>query len=232
VTGSGTGRLDAVFFDMDGLLVDSEPLWFEVETQIMARMGGAWSHADQRQLVGGPPSRSLAYMLARAIRPVPEETVARWMADGINGLVRRHGVPMMPGARELLAEVSAAGVPRALVTSAHRDLMDAVLEKTRAAFDVTVCADDVRHGKPGPEPYLRAAGLLGVDPGRAVALEDSPTGIASAEAAGCAVIAVPNVVPVPPRSGRVIVGSLREVGVDRLRQVAAGHGHPAVTNES
>jgi HAD superfamily hydrolase (TIGR01509 family) len=180
VSGSGTGRLDAVFFDMDGLLVDSEPLWFEVETQIMARMGGAWSHADQQQLVGGPPSRSLAYMLARAARPAPEETVARWMAEGVNGLVRRHGVPMMPGARELLAEVSAAGVPRALVTSAHRDLMAAVLEKTGAAFDVTVCADDIRHGKPDPEPYLLAAGLLGVDPGRAVALEDSLTGIASA----------------------------------------------------
>jgi HAD superfamily hydrolase (TIGR01509 family) len=232
VSGSGTGRLDAVFFDMDGLLVDSEPLWFEVETQIMARMGGAWSHADQQQLVGGPPSRSLAYMLARAARPAPEETVARWMAEGVNGLVRRHGVPMMPGARELLAEVSAAGVPRALVTSAHRDLMAAVLEKTGAAFDVTVCADDIRHGKPDPEPYLLAAGLLGVDPGRAVALEDSLTGIASAEAAGCAVIAVPNVAPVPARSGRVIVGSLREVDLARLRQAAAAHGHPAVTNES
>ena len=159
MSGSGTGRLDAVLFDMDGLLVDSEPLWFEVETQIMARMGGAWSHADQQQLVGGPPSRSLAYMLARAARPAPEETVARWMAEGINGLVRRHGVPMMPGARELLAELSAAGVRRALVTSAHRDLMDAVLEKTGAAFDVTVCAEDIRHGKPDPEPYLLAAKL-------------------------------------------------------------------------
>ena len=232
MSGSGTGRLDAVFFDMDGLLVDSEPLWFEVETQIMARMGGAWSHADQQQLVGGPPSRSLAYMLARAVRPAPEETVARWMAEGINGLVRRHGVPMMPGARELLAELSAAGVRRALVTSAHRDLMDAVLEKTGAAFDVTVCAEDIRHGKPDPEPYLLAAGLLGVDPGRCAALEDSLTGIASAEAAGCAVIAVPGVAPVPARPGRVIVGSLREVDLDRLRRAVAGHAHPAVTNES
>jgi HAD superfamily hydrolase (TIGR01509 family) len=232
VSGSGAGRLDAVFFDMDGLLVDSEPLWFEVETEIMARMGGPWSHADQQHLVGGPSGHSLAYMLARAARPAPQETVARWMADGISGLVRRHGVPLMPGARELLAEVSAAGVRHALVTSAHRDLMDAVLEKTGATFDVTVCAEDIRHGKPDPEPYLLAAGLLGADPGRAVALEDSPTGIASAEAAGCAVIAVPNVAPVPPGPGRVIVGSLREVDLARLREVAAGHRRPAVTNES
>jgi HAD superfamily hydrolase (TIGR01509 family) len=232
VSAPGPGGLRAVLFDMDGLLVDSEPLWFEVETQIMARMGGAWTRADQQQLVGGPPSHSLPYMLARAARPVPEETVARWMADGITDLVRRHGVPMMPGARELVAEVSTAGVPCALVTAAQRDLMEAVLEAIGVAFDTTVCADDVRNGKPSPEPYLLATGRLGVDPGGCVALEDSPNGIASAEAAGCAVIAVPNVAPVPARSGRVIAASLREVGLDRLREVAASRGHPAVTNES
>jgi HAD superfamily hydrolase (TIGR01509 family) len=228
----GRGGLRAVLFDMDGLLVDSEPLWFEVETEIMARMGGAWTHADQQQLVGGPPSRSLRYMLARAARPAPEETVARWMAEGITGLVRRYGVPMMPGARELVAEVSTAGVPCALVTAAQRDLMEAVLETIGVAFDVTVCADDVRNGKPDPEPYLLAIGRLGVDPGGCVALEDSPNGIASAEAAGCAVIAVPNVALVPPRPGRVIAASLREVDLGRLREVAAGRCHPAVTNES
>jgi HAD superfamily hydrolase (TIGR01509 family) len=217
---------------MDGLLVDSEPLWFELETQIMARMGGAWSHADQQHLVGGPPSRSLRYMLARASRPVPEETVARWMADGITGLVRRHGVAMLPGARELVAEVTAAGVPRALVTSAHRDLMDTVLETIGVAFDVTVCADDVRRSKPHPEPYLLAAGRLGVHPGGCVALEDSPNGVASAEAAGCAVIAVPNVAVVPPRPGRVIARSLRDVDLARLRGVAASRGPSAVTNGS
>ena len=228
----GRGGLHAVLFDMDGLLVDSEPLWFEVETQIMARMGGAWTRADQQQLVGGPPSHSLRYMLARAARPAPEETVARWMAEGITGLVRRYGVPMMPGARELVAEVSTAGVPCALVTAAQRDLMEAVLETIGVAFDVTVCADDVRNGKPDPEPYLLATGRLGVDPGGCVALEDSPNGIASAEAAGCAVIAVPNVAPVPPRPGRVMAVSLREVDLGRLREVAASRCHPAVTNES
>ena len=228
----GSGGLQAVLFDMDGLLVDSEPLWFEVETEIMARMGGAWTHADQQRLVGGPLSHSLGYMLARAARPVPEETVARWLAGGITGLVRRHGVPMMPGARELLAEVSAAGLPCALVTSAQRDLMDAVLETVGVTFTATVCADDVRRGKPDPEPYLLVAGLLGLDPGGCVALEDSPNGVASAEAAGCAVIAVPNVAPVPARPGRVIATSLRDVDLARLREVAASHGRSAVTNES
>lgn len=217
----GPRGLQAVLFDMDGLLVDSEPLWFEVETEIMARMGGAWSHADQLHLVGGSMARSLGYMLARAARPEPEETVARWMADGITGLVRQRGVPMLPGARELRAEVSAAGLPCALVTSAQRDLVEAVLEAIGVAFDATVCAADVQFGKPDPEPYLLGAKLLGVDPGGCVALEDSPNGIASAEAAGCAVIAVPNVAAVPPRPGRVIAASLREVNLGRLREVVS-----------
>jgi HAD superfamily hydrolase (TIGR01509 family) len=224
--------LQAVLFDMDGLLVDSEPLWFEVETEIMARMGGAWSHADQQHLVGGPMNHSLGYMLARAARPVPEETVARWLADGITSLVRQHGVPMLPGARELLAEVTAAGVPCALVTSAQRDLMEAVLETTGVGFDATVCAADVRLGKPDPEPYLLAADRLGVHPGGCVALEDSPNGIASAEAAGCGVIAVPNVAPVSAQPGRVVAASLREVDLARLREVADSRGRTAVTGES
>ncbi len=217
---------------MDGLLVDSEPLWFEVETEIMGRMGGAWTHADQQHLVGGPLSHSLGYMLARVARPVPAEILERWLTEGITGLVRRHGVAMMPGARELVAEVGAAGLPCALVTSAQRDLMEAVLGTTGVAFTATVCAGDVQRGKPDPEPYLLAAGLLGVDPGGCVALEDSPNGIASAEAAGCAVIAVPNVVPVAAGPGRVIAASLRDVDLTRLRGVAARHGRSAVTNES
>ena len=110
--------------------------------------------------------------------------------------------------------------------------MDAVLETVGVTFIATVCADDVRRGKPDPEPFLLVAGLLGLDPGGCVALEDSPNGVASAEAAGCAVIAVPNVAPVPARPGRVIAASLSDVDLARLREVAASHGRSAVTNES
>ena len=98
------------------------------------------------------------------------------MAD----LVRARGVQVMPGALELLAEVAAAGLPHALVTSAEPEIMAAALDSIGVRFPVTVCAADVAHGKPDPEPYLRAAARLGVAPGRSVALEDSPTGIRSA----------------------------------------------------
>jgi HAD superfamily hydrolase (TIGR01509 family) len=129
----------------------------------------------------------------------------------IAGRVRDHGVPIRPGARELLASVAAAGLPRALVTSSERRFMDTVLASTGMRFDVLVCADDVSATKPDPEPYLLAAKLLDVNPARCFALEDSPNGVASAQAAGCRVIAVPSLVPIEAAPGLMVVRSLLEL---------------------
>jgi HAD superfamily hydrolase (TIGR01509 family) len=213
--------LMGVLFDMDGLLVDSEPLWFEVESGVMARLGGSWSPSDQAALVGGSLERSLDYLLARATRPVSREIVARWMVDGMVELVSTRPLPLLPGARELLAEVDEAGVPYALVTSSERPVMEAVLGQLHVRFPVTVCGDDVSQSKPDPEPYLLAAAKLGADPRRCVAIEDSPNGVAAAEAAGCVMIAVPSIVPIPARDGRLVVGSLAELSLDRLYGLAA-----------
>ena len=153
--------LQAVLFDMDGLLVNSEPLWYEVEAGIMARMGSPWGQADQEHLIGGSLRRSTAYMRRKAAVPVPEETIAEWLTQGMASLVRRRGVPMMPGAAALLAGIGAAGVPHALVTSAEPEIMEAALDSIGVRFPVTVCAADVIKGKPDPEPYLEAAARLG-----------------------------------------------------------------------
>jgi HAD superfamily hydrolase (TIGR01509 family) len=214
-------QLQAVLFDMDGLLVDTEPLWFEVESGVMARLGGDWSAADQAKLVGGSLQATLDYLLGKALRPVPRDELARWMLDGMVSRVARGPVHARPGAAELLAEVKAAGMPHALVTSSERVIMDAVLGITGLDFAVTVCAEDVTRIKPDPEPYLLGTKLLGADPAHSVALEDSPNGVASAEAAGCRVVAVPNVTPVPPAPGRVIVPSLSEVSLARLASLTA-----------
>jgi HAD superfamily hydrolase (TIGR01509 family) len=210
--------LAAVLFDMDGLLVDTEPLWFEVETEVMARLGGDWSADDQAKLVGGSLEATLGYLLGKARHPVPRDTLARWMLDA---KVRSAQVTLRPGAAALLAEVQAAGVPYALVTSSERVIMDAVLSVTGLRFPVTVCAEDVTRIKPDPEPYLLGTKLLGADPAASVVLEDSTNGVTAAEAAGCQVIAVPNVAPVPPAPGRVIVTSLTEVPLSRLRAMVA-----------
>jgi HAD superfamily hydrolase (TIGR01509 family) len=200
----------AVLFDMDGLLIDSEPLWFAAETAVMNRLGVQWTQADQHQLLGGSLERSVSYMLAKAAWPVPPQTLAAWLMADITERVRRD-VPLRPGAPELLASVARAGLPSALVTSSERTFMAAVLASTGLRFDVLVCADDVTATKPNPESYLLAAKLIGVPPADCFALEDSPNGVASAEAAGCRVIAVPSMVPIAPAPGRTVVRSLLDL---------------------
>jgi HAD superfamily hydrolase (TIGR01509 family) len=212
-----------VLFDMDGLLVDTEPLWFEVESTVMARLGGSWGPSDQAALVGGSLNRSLDYLLGKATRPASRETVAGWMVDGMVGLLTTRPVPVLPGARELVTEVTAAGVPYGLVTSSERPVMEAVLGRLEVTFPVTVCGDDVSHSKPDPEPYLLAAAKLGADPRQCVALEDSPNGVGAAEAAGCVTVAVPSMVPIPATGTRLVVSSLAELSLARLRALVAAH---------
>ena len=204
----------AVLFDMDGLLIDSEPLWLETETAVMARLGADWTEQDQGQLLGGSLERTVRYLLGKATRPAPPDVIGEWLMSGIAERVRRDGVPVQPGARELLASVKAAGLPHALVTSSERGFMDAVLASTGMRFDVLVCAQDVTATKPDPEPYLLAAKLVGVHPADCFALEDSPNGVASAEAAGCRVIAVPSLVPIAVSPGRTVVRSLLDLRAD------------------
>jgi HAD superfamily hydrolase (TIGR01509 family) len=223
---------------MDGLLVDSEPLWFVVEREVMARLGGQWGEADQQALIGGSLERTVSWLLARAVPgpaspgPAGRAEVARWLVEGMVRLVLERGLPLQPGAAALLAALDAAGVPYALVTASSRAIMDAVLKVTGLTFAVTVCGEDVRRAKPDPEPYLLAAARLGVPPAGCVVLEDSPTGIAAARAAGCRVIAVPSV-PVPPSPGLITVKSLSEVGFDLLERLATGSydGHDRAVTE-
>jgi HAD superfamily hydrolase (TIGR01509 family) len=209
--------LEAVLFDMDGLLVDSERLWYETEAEVMAGFGAAWGPEDQESLVGGSIARTVAYMLARTGPVADPEDVGRRLLDGMAERLRAD-VPLMPGAKDLLDEVREAGVPSALVSSTHRALMEYALDGIgRDRLTVTVAGDEVAHTKPHPEPYLTAARLLGVDPRRCVALEDSPSGTDSATAAGCYVVSVPSVVPIPAAPRRTVVSSLLDLDLARLR---------------
>ena len=217
-------QLQAVLFDMDGLLVDSEPLWFEVEHAVMSRLGGEWTPQDQQALVGGSLQRSVGYLIDRASLPASHHEVAGWLVGGMADLLAEREAAVMPGAIELLGQVAAAGIPRVLVTSSERVIMDTVLAslaKHDIAFTATVCGADVRHPKPDPEPYQRAAALIDADPRLCVALEDSPNGVASALAAGCVTVAVPGVAQVEPRAGLTIVASLADVDLDLLDALVA-----------
>jgi HAD superfamily hydrolase (TIGR01509 family) len=200
--------LQAVTFDMDGLLVDSEPLWFQAESAVMERLHGSWTAGDQDVLVGGSMATTVAYLLSKSTRSAPPEVVARWLLEDMVSLLQTVAVPVLPGAAELVGEVQAAGLPHALVTSSEPEVVEAVLARLDVVFPVIVCAADVAHAKPDPEGYLLAAAKLGADPRQSIALEDSVNGVTAAEAAGFRAVAVPSVVPVPERPGRVVLDSL------------------------
>src|SRR6266436_1461156 len=132
--GATAPALRAVAFDMDGLLVDSEPLWFQADSAVMARLAGSWAPADQNALVGGSMATTVAYLLNKGTRPVAPATVARWLLDAMVELVRTTPAPVLPGAVELVEEVRAAGLPYALVTSSEPEVVEAILDGVDVPF--------------------------------------------------------------------------------------------------
>lgn len=213
-------ELAAVLFDMDGLLVDTEPVWTIAEVELARSLGGEFTPALKAQIVGTRLEVAVPTIIAWYAAPDDPAAVARTSAWLLDRMVTLFGDPpvLLPGVLDLLAGLRAVGVPVALVSSSYRVLVDAVLAHGIGPFDLTVAGDEVVHGKPHPEPYLTAAARLGVDPARCVVLEDSPSGVASGEAAGCAVVAVPSVAGVVfgPAPRRLVLPSLAGVSVEDL----------------
>jgi len=209
---------------MDGTLVDSEKLWDISLAELAGELGGELSPSARAAMVGSNMDRTLDLMFAmlgRCAEPDELTWAGRWLTDRTRELFSA-GLPWQPGARAALCAVQAAGIAAALVTSTHRDLTEVALRSIgHEHFDITVCGDEVRNPKPHPEPYLRAAELLGVDPAACVAVEDSPTGTAAAVAAGCTVLVVPSEVPVEPGERRILRKSLVGVNAMMLGTLAA-----------
>ncbi|NLU78345.1 HAD family phosphatase [Micromonospora sp. HNM0581] len=209
-----------MLFDMDGTLVDSERLWDVALAELAQRYGGTLSAAARRAIVGTGMADSMRILhddLGQSHRD--PQTSAEWINTRILELFRT-GLQWRPGALALLGAVRQAGVPTALVTSSGRALVEIALDTLgRASFDVVVCGDEVDSTKPHPEPYLTAARLLGVPIGRCVAIEDSATGVASAVAAGAAVLAVPAEVPLAPVDGVHQLESLLSADLELLAEL-------------
>ena len=207
---------------MDGTLVDTEPYWIEAQTQLIHEFGGNWTHDEAMQLVGSGLWHSARIIQAKGVTLTEDEIVDR-LTDQVIAQLVEFGVPWRPGARELLTELREAGIPTALVTMSVSRMAHHVADRLGfSGFDAVVSGDDVTHSKPHPEPYLRGAELLGVSPGECVSLEDSAPGIASAAAAGTAVVGIPFMVPLAEGTANVLWPTLEGRTLADLAAVLAG----------
>ena len=200
----------AVLWDMDGTLVDTEPYWMRSEEELVAEHGGAWTDEDATKLVGLGLDTSARILQGAGVR-MDEDAIINHLTDQVTYKLATEGVPFRPGARELLADLKAAGIKTALVTMSLRRMAAEVVSLIDFdAFDIILAGDDVTRPKPFPDPYLMACKALGVSPDECVALEDSPNGVASAVAAKISTIGIPHIVP------------LDDTGVTETRTTLAG----------
>jgi HAD superfamily hydrolase (TIGR01509 family) len=223
-------ELNAVFFDHDGTLVDTEPYWIEAELLLPRRYGAEWTEADSIACVGSPMPVT-ARKIQEAGVPLTVDEIIDDLCNQVIAMMDERGIPWLPGATELIGELSASGIPLAVVSNAWR----AVVEKTTSALpsgavQFILTGDEMVRAKPDPWPYAHAAERLGVSPIGQVTVEDSLAGTQSAEAAGMHVLVVPGVAQVPDAPDRSRTDSLANVSVEALRAIAAGEVmRPAVT---
>ncbi len=210
------GDFAAVLWDLDGTLIDSEPLWMAGEHALAEEHGATWTQEDGLALVGNSLIESGHYIKHRLESQLAPEEIVDYLVDRLAGDLSRE-IPWRPGAAELVKALDSEQVPQALVTMSYA----AIARPVAAAlpFAAVVTGDQVTHGKPHPEPYLRAAELLGVDAADCLAVEDSGTGATSANAAGCHVLVVPHFVNVPDAPRRTQRTSLELLTPDDLRSL-------------
>ncbi len=209
----------AVLWDMDGTLVNTEPLWMAAETELVESWGGTWTHEDGLTLVGNPMKVSGEILQGRGVGLSVDEIV-----DFLNKRVAAavaQDTPWQPGGRELLAALAEAGVPQALVTSSYRELAEP-FARVAGVFATVVAGDEVDRPKPDPQPYLLAAERLGVDVADCVVVEDSPAGITSGVASGARVLAVEVFRELPDIAGLNRTGSLADVALADFARIRSG----------
>lgn len=219
-----TSGLRAVLWDMDGTLLESEELWDIGVRELSEHLGGPMTEETRTATIGASTPGALAIVFdSLGLERTPDALLqARTWLYARMAEMFADGLPWRPGARDALALVRSLGLRSALVTNTERELGDVALDTLgREHFDFSVCGDEVSAGKPDPAPYLRAAELLGVDPRHCLAVEDSPTGAAAAEAAGCPVLVVPSLIEVPAGPLRIFRDTLVGLSADDLHSMHA-----------
>ena len=210
---------EAVFFDMDGLMVDSEPEWLQSEIEVTAAFGYSWSEEDQVACLGGPLTKVGQYMFDKCGQQQSPQFFTQTLID--TQVARMRGnAPTMPGAIELVRELQLHGVKTALVSASPRNIVDAVLDNLgHDLFPFSISSEDVAVTKPDPECYLKAASKSGSDISNCLVFEDSITGITAAKASGAYLIAVPHLVSVAESERVRVIKSLEQLSYSKLSQL-------------
>lgn len=204
----------AVLWDMDGTLIDSEHYWLSSEQELAESWGGKWSSDDGEKLIGMSLYESTSLIKQKVGIDLTPQEITDILTDAVTKKLEAN-IVWRPGVLNLMAELQSLGIKTALVTMSMRRMALSVAERLPGSkFDAVVAGDDVTRGKPHPEPYLKAAELLGVDIRDCIALEDSLTGLASAEASGAIAIGIPNIVRLPEQEGRIVWPTLHGVTVE------------------
>ena len=209
----------AILFDHDGTLVDTEPVWAAAKVALAAEFGGTWTEQDTLDCLGLSMQFTLDRLRERGVN-LPDEEINNLLVAKVHETLAQQPVEFLPGIERFLAEVREAQIPAAVVTNATtsvaRRTANAAPEGT---FSVVIGNDETTHPKPNPQPYLLAAERLGVDPTQCVAIEDSPSGVRSATAAGMRVIVVPGELEVPAELGTARM-SHEELNLEAIRALA------------
>ena len=212
---------DAVFFDMDGLLVDSEPEWLLSEIEVTAPYGYTWLPEDQVACLGGPLTRVGQYMFDKCGQQQSPEYFTQTLID--TQVARMRGnTPTMPGAISLLKELQSNGVKTALVSASPRNIVDAVLDNLgHDLFPFSISSDDVTNTKPNPECYIKAAQICGVEISNCLIFEDSLTGMNAVIASGAFLVGVPHLVSIQESEKVRVIKSLEQLSFAKLVELRA-----------
>ena len=210
---------DAVFFDMDGLLVDSEPEWLKSESEITAAYGYQWTSQDQVACLGGPLSRVGQYMHDKCNQAETPDFFTNQLVEVQSEKMRSH-TPFMPGAYELVKDLQKNGVKTGLVSASPRIIVDAVLDNVGAElFPFSISSDDVERTKPHPDAYLKAAQLTNSAIENCLVFEDSLTGVGAATSSGAWLVAVPHLVHVDESERVRVIKSLEQLNFTKVQEL-------------